>query len=124
MKFLLVVLAIVSLGQAAQQRSSSADQIELTRQQQQAKAISLIEQVVSEAELWDDKKSAVEALATAADLLWDHNPPRASKWLTKAWDFVDQVTESEQNPALKQFVNHSDKAQLKSLVLKVAHNHD
>ncbi|HYV11571.1 MAG TPA: hypothetical protein VE980_11775 [Pyrinomonadaceae bacterium] len=34
-------------------------------------AISLIEQVGSEAELWDDKRSAVEALAIAADLLWD-----------------------------------------------------
>ncbi len=55
MKFLVVVLAFVSLAQLDQQRSSSADQIELKRQQQQARAISLIEQVGSEAELCDDR---------------------------------------------------------------------
>ena len=58
-------------------------------------------------------------------MLWDRNPSRASKWLTKAWDLVDQVIESsEQNPVLKDFVRQSDKAQLKSTVLRVAHNHD
>jgi len=124
MKLLMVILAVLSLAPLAQQRPLPVNEKDLKRQRQQATAIALIEQVGSEAELWDDKKSAVEALATAADLLWDRNPSRASKWLTKAWDLVDQVTESEQNPALKQFVNHSDKAQLKSLVLKVAHNHD
>lgn len=124
MKLLLVILAIVSLSQLAQQRSRPADEIDLKRQQQQARAISLIEQVGSEAQLWDDKRSAVEALAIAADVLWDRNPSRASRWLTRAWDLVDQVSESEQNPALKEFVRQSDKAQLKSMVLRVAHNHD
>ena len=84
----------------------------------------MIEEVGSEAELWDDKRSAVEALATAADLLWDRNPARARRWLRRAWDSVDQVTESEQNPVLKEFVRQSDRAQLKSFVLKIAHNHD
>lgn len=124
MKLLPVILAIVSLPQLAQQRSRPADEIDLKRQHQQARAISLIEQVGSEAELWDDKRSAVEALAIAADVLWDRNPSRASKWLMRAWDLVDQVSESEQNPALKEFVRQSDKAQLKSMVLRVAHDHD
>jgi hypothetical protein len=124
MKFLIIVLAFVSLAQLAQQRSSSAAQIELKRQQQQARAVSLIEQVGSEAELWDDKKSAVEALATAADVLWDRNPSRARKWLMRAWDLVDQVSESEKNPVLKEFTRQSDRAQLKSKILRVAHNHD
>jgi hypothetical protein len=125
MKILLVFLGIVSFSAFAQQRSTSpATEKDLKRQRQQARAIALVEQVGSEAELWDDKKSAVEALANAADLLWDRNPARAAKWLRKAWDFVDQVPESEQNPALKEFVRQSDKAQLKSIVLRVAHSHD
>ena len=124
MKFLLVILSIVSLSSPVQQRSAPVNEKEIKRQRQQARAISLIEQVGSEAELWDDKSSAVEALATAADLLWDRNPARARKWLTKAWDAIDQVPESEQNPVLKEFVRQSDRAQLKSIVLRVAHNHD
>src|SRR5436853_2514176 len=124
MKTLLLILGIVSLSHVPQQRSTSVNEKDLKRQRQQARAISLIERVGSEAELWDDKSSVVEALATAADLLWDRNPSRASKWLTKASDSVDQVTESEQNPALKEFFRQSDKAQLKSLVLRVAQSHD
>jgi hypothetical protein len=124
MKLLLVILGIGILSQLAQQPSTSTNEKDLKQRQQHARAISLIEQVGSEAELWDDKRSAVEALAVAADLLWDRNPPRASKWLRKAWDLVDQVTESEANPFLKEFTRQSDKAQLKSVVLRVAHNHD
>lgn len=124
MKLLLVILGIGILSQLAQQPSTSTNEKDLKQRQQHARAISLIEQVGSEAELWDDKRSAVEALAVAADLLWDRNPTRASKWLRKAWDLVDQVTESEANPFLKEFTRQSDKAQLKSVVLRVAHNHD
>jgi hypothetical protein len=124
MKLLLVILAVFSLSQLGQRSSTPADEKELRRQQQRTRAISLIEQVGSEAELWEDKRSAVQALATAADLLWDRNPSRASKWLMRAWDLVDRVKESEQNPALKEFAHQSDKPQLKSIVLRVAHNHD
>jgi len=124
MKILLVILGIVSFWPLVQQRSTPANEKDLKRQRQQARAIALIEQVGSEAELWDEKRSAVEALANAADLLWDRNPSRASRWLTRAWDLVDQVTESEQNPLLKEFTHESDKAQLKSIVLRVAHSHD
>ncbi|HJY30131.1 MAG TPA: hypothetical protein VJ306_19015, partial [Pyrinomonadaceae bacterium] len=124
MKILLLILGIISFPLVAQQRSTSTNEKDIKRQRQQARAIALIEQVGSEAELWDDKRSAVEALANAADLLWDRNPSRSSKWLRKAWDLVDQVTESEQNPAIKEFVRQSDKAQLKAIVLRVAHSHD
>ena len=124
MKLLPVILGIVSVLQLAQQPSTSTNEKDLKRQQQQARAIAVIEQVGSEAELWADKRSAVEALATAADLLWDRNPSRAGKWLRKAWDSVDDVTESEQNPVLKEFIRQSDRAQLKSFVLRVAHKHD
>ena len=124
MKILLLILGIISFPLVAQQRSTSTNEKDIKRQRQQARAIALIEQVGSEAELWDDKRSAVEALANAADLLWDRNPSRSSKWLKKAWDLVGQVTESEQNPAIKEFVRQSDKAQLKAIVLRVAHSHD
>ena len=124
MKLLLALLAIVSLSPLVQQRSTPANEKDLKRQRQHARAISLIEQVGSEAELWDDKRSAVEALAIAADLLWDRNPSRSSKWLRKAWDLVDEIPESEQNPALKEFVRQSDRAQMKAVVLRVAHSHD
>nr|AUN35711.1 hypothetical protein [uncultured bacterium] len=124
MKIFLLILGIISFSPLVQQRPTPANEKDLKRQRQQARSIALIEQVGSEAELWDDKRSAVEALANAADLLWDRNPSRSGKWLRKAWDLVDQVTESEQNPALKEFVRQSDKAQLKSIVLRVAHSHD
>lgn len=124
MKTLLLILGILSCSSLVQQRATPANEKELKRQRQHARAIALIEQVGSEAELWDGKKSAVEALANAADLLWDRNPERAVRWLKKAWELVDQVTESEQNPALKEFMRQSDKAQLKSNVLRVAHTHD
>ena len=124
MKTLLIILGIVSVSTLAQQRSTSVNEKELKQQRQHARAIALIEQVGSEAELWDDKRAAVDALATAADLLWERNPARATRWLTKAWDLVDQVSESDKNPFLKEFVRQSDKAQLKSVVLRVAHSHD
>ena len=71
MKLLIVILGILSLSHLGQQRPTSVDEKELKRQRQHTRAVSLIEQVGSEAALWDDKRSAVEALATAADLLWD-----------------------------------------------------
>jgi len=66
MKILLVILGIASFAPLVQQRSTPTNEKDLKRQQQQARAIALIEQVGSEAELWDDKRSAVEALANAA----------------------------------------------------------
>src|ERR1051326_8841115 len=118
MKLLVLVLEIASLTQLTQQRSSP-NEVELKRER--ARAVSLVEQVGSEAEFWDDKKSAVEALASAADLLWDQNPARAAKWLRRAWELTDKLTDSEQNSVLKEFTTQSDKSQLKAIVLKVAH---
>jgi len=124
MKILLLILGIISFSSPGQQRSTPANEKQLKREQQQARAVALIEQIGSEAELWDDRGAAVEALANAADLVWDRNPARASKWLRKAWDLVEQVVEGEQNPALKEFTRQSDKALLKSLILRVAQSHD
>ena len=121
MKLLVLVLGIASLTQLTQQRSSP-NEVELKRER--ARAVSLVEQVGSEAEFWDDKKSAVEALASAADLLWDQNPARAARWLRRAWELTDKLTDSEQNSVLKEFTTQSDKSQLKAIVLKVAHAHD
>jgi len=84
----------------------------------------MVEQVASEAPLWDDKKSAVEALAGAADLLWDQSQGPAAKWLTKAWDLIDQVSESQPNEWTKQFFNPSQRSDLRGTVLRVAHVHD
>lgn len=62
----------------------------------------MIEQTAADAPLWDDKKSAVEVLAFAADLLWKDSPARSAKWLTRAWELIDQVPEGEQNERLKE----------------------
>src|ERR1041385_1434580 len=124
MKILLLILGIISFSSPGQQRATPANEKQLRREQQQARAVALIEQIGSEAELWDDRGAAVEALANAADLVWDRNPARGSKWLRKAWDLVEQVVEGEQNPALKEFTRQSDKALLKSLILRVAQSHD
>ena len=123
MKLLLIILGVLLLLPAALGAQTSKEK-EREQQRQKARALGLIEQVGTEAELWDDKKSAVEALAIAADLLWDRNPARARKWLARAWEFIDQVPESDQNPALKEFVVQSDKTPLKSIVLRVANQHD
>src|ERR1043165_1710953 len=93
MKLLVLVLGIACLTHLTQQRSSP-NEVELKRER--ARAVSLVEQVGSEAEFWDDKKSAVEALASAADLLWDQNPARAAGWLRRAWELTDKLTDSSE----------------------------
>ena len=106
------------------QQTSTPNEKQLKIQRQRAQAISMIEQIANEALLWDDKRSAVDGLANAADMLWDANPNRAAKWLSRAWELIDQIGEGEQNPAYKEFRRESDKAQYQSLVLRVAHSHD
>lgn len=120
----LFILGIISLSTSQAQRPTPENEKQLKRQRQQAHAVSLIEQTASEAALWDDKKSAIEALTTAADLLWGKNPARAARWLTRAWEMIDQVPEGELNPALKEFKRESNKVLLMSQVLRVAHSHD
>lgn len=119
----LLILMVLSLPAFARQ-GAPVNEKDLKRQRQRAQAVSMVEQVASEAPLWDDKKSAVEALAGAADLLWDQSPGPAAKWLTKAWDLIDQVSESQPNEWTKQFVNPSQRSELRGTVLRVAHAHD
>ena len=84
----------------------------------------MIEQTAAEAMLWDDKKTAVEVLADAADVLWDETPIPAAKWLSQAWILIDQIPESPKNEKLKDFFIHSDRDALQTIVLKVASRHD
>ncbi|HEX6730346.1 MAG TPA: hypothetical protein VF074_10065 [Pyrinomonadaceae bacterium] len=118
------ILVSISLLTTQAQTTAPANEKELKRQRQLAMAVSLIEQTAAEAALWDEKKSAVEVFAAAADLLWDSNPSRAAKWLTQAWEMIDQIAEGELNPAFKEFMRVSDRTQLKSQVLRVANSHD
>jgi hypothetical protein len=89
-----------------------------------AEAISLVQNTAAEAPLWDDKKTAVGVLADAADLLWDESPGQGTKWLSKAWDLIDQVPESPKNEKLRAFFTRSDQTSLRTTVLSVARRHD
>jgi hypothetical protein len=104
------------------QKSSNDKQLRI--QSQRAQAVSMVEQTAADAPLWDDKKSAVEVLAFAADLLWKEAPARSARWLIRAWDLIDQVPEGEQNERLREFTRTSQKSPLHSLVLRIAHSHD
>ncbi|MFY9621096.1 MAG: hypothetical protein WAQ99_14880 [Pyrinomonadaceae bacterium] len=122
MKLSLLLILLISVEAFPQQAPTTEK--ELKRQRERAQAVSMVEQTAAEAPLWDDKKSAVLALADAAGLLWKQTPNAASKWLTKAWELIDSVPEEPLNPDLKEFSNRSNKADLQSTVLRVAHTHD
>lgn len=117
----LLILLMLCCPTVAQTQPNEA---QLKLQRQRAQAVAMIEQTAIDAPLWDDKKSAVEALATAADLLWNEAPARSVKWLTRAWELIDQVSESGQDEHLREFVRTSSRTPLQSLVLRVAHTHD
>ena len=106
------------------QQSVATDEKELKRQREHALAVSIIEQTASEAPLWDDQKSAVTVLAEAADLSWEQSPGPARKWLTKAWELIDSVSDEPLDPILKTFSTRSNKTELRSIVLRVAHARD
>jgi hypothetical protein len=108
-----VILLLFFPANSAQ--TSTPDLKQLKIRQQRAQALSMVEQIANEALLWDDKRSAVDGLANAADLLWDTNPSRAAKWLSRAWELIDQIGEGEQNPTYKEFRRESDKAQVKTI---------
>ncbi len=118
---LVIVFMVLSVPLVAQSKRGDAQQKILS---QRSQAISIIEQTAVEAALWDDHKSAVEALSSAADLLWKEFPDRSSKWLTRAWELIDQVSESGQDESLREFVRTSPRSPLRSMVLRVAHTHD
>jgi hypothetical protein len=122
MKLSLLLILVISVEALPQQVATNEK--ELKRQRERGQAVEMVEQTAAEAPLWDDKRSAILALADAADLLWKQTPASASKWLTRAWELIDSVPEEPQNAYLKEFTNRSNKADLQSTVLRVAHAHD
>lgn len=119
--FLLLLLVSTALSQ---QQSGPTTERELKRQSQRLQAISMVKQTAAEAPLWDNKKAAVQVLADAADLLWDETPGQGTKWLRKAWNLIDQVSELPKDEKLKEFVTRSDRTDLRTVVLSVARKHD
>jgi hypothetical protein len=117
-----LLILLIAVAVFPQQVATNEKELKLLREH--ALAVSMVEQTAAEAPLWDDKKSAVLALADAADLLWKQTPADARKWLTKAWELIDSVPEELQNPDLKEFTRRSNKPELQSTVLRVAHAHD
>src|SRR5688572_17326255 len=99
------ILLLSLIADAVFPQQVATNEKELKRQREHAQAVQMVEQTAAEAPLWDDKKSAVLALADAADLLWKQTPASASKWLTKAWELIDSVPEESLNPDLKEFFN-------------------
>jgi tetratricopeptide (TPR) repeat protein len=125
----LAVLLFLNAGSLAGrqplwQQASAPSEKELKRQRQRLQAISMIKQTATEAPLWNEKKAAVRVLADAADLLWDETPGQGVKWLKKAWDLVDQVTEPAKNDRFKEFFKPSERAELRTTILSVAVKHD
>jgi hypothetical protein len=122
---LAAVIIILSLSVSAfAQQASAPTETELKRQSERAQAFIIVEQVASEAPLWGDKKAAVTVLAEAADLSWEQSPASARKWLVKAWELIDSISEEPQTDGLKEFVTRSVKTDLRSVVLRVAHARD
>src|SRR6185436_17300854 len=118
------ILLILMIAVAVFPQRVATNEKELKLQRERAQAVLMVEQTAAEAHLWDDKKSAVLALADAADLLWKQTPASASKWLNKAWELIDSVPEELQDANFREFTRRSNKAELQSIVLRVAHAHD
>lgn len=85
---------------------------------------SMVEKTAENAVFWEDKKTAVEVLADAANLMWNETPTQSAKWLTKAWQLIGDVSDTKKDGKLKDFFNRSEKSNLRSIVLRVAHEHD
>src|SRR5439155_10830259 len=109
---------------ALAQQPAPVSEKDLKLQRQRAQAISMIKQSAAEAPLWNNKKAAVQVLASAADLLWDENPGQGEKWLNKAWELVDQVSDVLKDERLKEYSTWSDRSDLRTEILRVARKHD
>lgn len=118
--FLLLLLASSALAQ----QPNRTDEKELKSQRERLQAVSMIKQSADEASLWENKKASVQVLADAADLLWNENPNQGTKWLTKAWELIEQVPESPKNEKMSEFFNRSDKSDLRTVVFSIARRHD
>ncbi|MGI8668227.1 MAG: hypothetical protein ACR2J3_00070 [Aridibacter sp.] len=91
---------------------------------QKIQVVSMVEKTAEEAVFYEDKITAVEVMAEAADLLWDENPVQSAKWLTKAWKTIDEISESPKDVKQQEFFTNSDRSRLQTIVLGVAHKHD
>ncbi len=91
---------------------------------QKFQAVSMVTKTAGEATFWEDKRAAVEAMADAADLLWEENANQSAKWLTRAWAMIDEVSETKTDEKMREFFNRSDKSDLQATILKVAYKHD
>ena len=111
-------------AQLSTQQPRPASEKELKRQGLRHQAISMVRQTAAEAPLWEDKNAAVLCLADAADLLWDENPDQGATWLKKAWDLIDQVSDSPKDDQLKEIFTSSDRRDVRTMVLRVARKHD
>ncbi len=91
---------------------------------QKFQVVSMVEKTAEEAVFYEDKNTAVQVMSEAADLLWNENPVQSTKWLTKAWKTIDEVTESPKDEKMQEFFNDSDKSRLRTVVLGVAQKRD
>jgi hypothetical protein len=123
-KLTILLLLMLSGTMAVSQSASQKSVVDLKRERERLQAISIIDQTASEAPLWDHKKSAALALTDAADLLWDEQPGQGPKWLIKAWELIAQVSDAPKDEHLKDFFTRSEKTDLRTGVLTVAHKHD
>jgi hypothetical protein len=117
-------LLLIIVSTALSQQPGPPNEKELKRQRERLQAVSMVKRTADEAPLWDNKKAAVQALADAADLLWDEAPDQGGKWLTKAWELIEQVSGSPKDEKLKEFFTRSDRSELRTVVLNVARKHD
>jgi len=109
----LALLLISSLSVSAQKTALKPTPKVLTEKEQKIllqklQAISMVMKTAGEATFWEDKKTAVEAMADAADLLWEENANQSAKWLTKAWTMIDEVSETKKDEKMREFFNRSD----------------
>ncbi|HUQ32717.1 MAG TPA: hypothetical protein VM095_11390 [Pyrinomonadaceae bacterium] len=118
--FLLPILISTALSQ----QPGPLNEKELKRQRERLQAVSMVKRTADEAPFWDNKKAAIQALADASDLLWDEAPAQGAKWLTKAWELIEQVSGAPKNEKLKEFFTRSDQDDLRTVVLNVARKHD
>src|SRR5678815_1293468 len=115
--FLLIILSAVVLP--AQELTPEREK-EQELKRLRLRAVSMIEQTVSESMLWDDRKAAIGVLVDAAELRWPETPDEAAKWLLKAWNDAEKVAESVQDQRLKELYTRSEKTDLQARVLQVA----
>ena len=119
---IVLLFCFLCAGAPAQERRQT--EVERERQRERLQAATMIKQTAAEAPGWSNKKSAVEALADAADLLWDETPVQGARWVRKAWSTIEQVPNSAKDQRLKVFFTRSDQSELRTVVLSVARRHD